>query len=136
MMKKFFTIMVIAILAGGCEYLVVSNEFLLSQEEISLSWKNAVQIKYDQASYQIGYNDKNIEYRVYDDKIANWFTLRCSEKPETEGQTIMADVEWTGSKSTKTLVGQEFKVEKIGGDGLVWLSSSANNIGIVIKNIK
>ena len=136
MMKKFFALMVIAILAGGCEYLVVSNEFLLSQEEISLSWKNAVQIKYDQASYQIGYNDKNIEYRVYDDKIANWSTLKCSEKPETEGQTIMADVEGRGSKSTKTVTGQGVKVEKIGGDGLVWLSGTTNNIGIVIKNIK
>ena len=48
----------------------------------------------------------------------------------------MADVEWTGSKSTKTFTGQEFKVEKIGGDGLVWLSGTTNNIGIVIKNIK
>lgn len=134
-MKKLIILLTVAVLAGGCEYMVVSNEFLLSQEEISLSWKNAVQIKYDQASYQIGFNDKNIEYRVYDDKIANWFSLRCSEKPTAENQSITADVEWTGSKSTKTFTGLEFKVEKISEDGLVWLSNATNSIGIVIKNI-
>ena len=135
-MKKLIILLTVAVLAGGCEYMVVSNEFLLSQEEISLSWKNAVQIKYNQVSYQMGYSDKNIEYRVYDDKIANWFTLRCSEKPTSENQSIMADVEWTGSKGTKTFTGLEFKVEKISEDGLVWLSNSTNSIGIVIKNIK
>ena len=135
-MKKLIILLTTAVLAAGCEFVVVSNEFLLSQEEISLSWKNAVQIIYDPAGYQLGYNDKNIEYRVYDDKIANWFTLKCSEKPISEGQTIMADVEWTGSKGTKTFTGLEFKVEKISEDGLVWLSNSTNSIGIVIKNIK
>ena len=106
------------------------------QEEISLSWKNAVQIKYDEAGYQIGFNDSNIEYRVYDDKIANWFIIRCSEKPEVIDQVITADVEWTGSKRTKSFTELEFTVEKVNEDGLVWLSNVSNNIGIVIKNIK
>lgn len=135
-MKRLIILLTMAVLTVGCEFLVVSNEFLLSQEEISLSWKNAVQIKYDSASYQMGYNDKNFEYRIYDDKIANWFTVRCSEKPISEGQTIMADVQWTGSKSTMTFTELEFKVEKVGEDGLVWLSNTTNSIGIVIKNIQ
>ena len=135
-MKRLIILLTMAILTVGCEFLVVSNEFLLSQEEISLSWKNAVQIKYDSASYQMGYNDKNFEYRIYDDKIANWFSVRCSEKPISEGQTIMADVQWTGSKSTMTFTEIEFKVEKVDEDGLVWLSNTTNSIGIVIKNIQ
>ena len=135
-MKRLIILLTMAVLTVGCEFLVVSNEFLLSQDEISLSWKNAVQIKYDSASYQMGYNDKNFEYRIYDDKIANWFTVRCSEKPISEGQTIMADVQWTGSKSTMTFTEFEFKVEKVGEDGLVWLSNTTNSIGIVIKNIQ
>lgn len=135
-MKRLIILLTMAVLTVGCEFLVVSNEFLLSQEEVSLSWKNAVQIKYDSASYQMGYNDKNFEYRIYDDKIANWFTIRCSEKPISEGQTIMADVQWTGSKSTMTFTELEFKVEKVGEDGLVWLSNTTNSIGIVIKNIQ
>ena len=134
-MKKFFILLVFAALAAGCEY-IVSNEFLLMQEEISLSWKNAVQIKYDEAGYQLGFNDSNIEYRVYDDKIANWFTIRCSEKPEVADQAITADVEWTGSRSTKSFTELEFTVEKVSEEGLVWLHNTSNNIGIVIKNIK
>ena len=134
-MKRFFILLIFAALAASCEY-IVSNEFLLMQEEISLSWKNAVQIKFDEAGYQIGFNDSNIEYRVYDDKIANWFIIRCSEKPEVKDQVITADVEWTGSKSTKSFTELEFTVEKVNEDGLVWLSNISNNIGIVIKNIK
>ena len=134
-MKRFFILLILAVLVTGCEY-IVSNEFLLMQEEISLSWKNAVQIKYDEAGYQICFNDRDLEYRVYDDKIANWFTIRCSEKPEVADQVITADVEWTGSRSTKSFTELEFTVEKVSEEGLVWLHNTSNNIGIVIKNIK
>lgn len=134
-MKKLLILLVLTVMATGCEY-IISNEFLLMQEEISLSWRNAVQIKYDEAGYQISFNDRDIEYRIYDDNLANWFTIRCSEKPEVVEQMITADVEWTGSRSTKSFTRLEFTVEKTSEDGLIWLYNTSNNIGIVIKNIQ
>ena len=54
---------------------------LLEGSEISLSWKGVNQVTYNSADYQLGFNDGKNEYRVYDDKLADWFTVTCSQKP-------------------------------------------------------
>ena len=84
----------------------------------------------------MAFNDRDIEYRVYDDNLTNWFTVKCSQKPMTEGETVVADVSWTGEKSIKSFTGKTFKVAKTDEQGHVWLQNSSDKIGIIIKNIK
>lgn len=109
---------------------------LLEGSEISLSWKGVNQVTYNSADYQLGFNDGKNEYRVYDDKLADWFTVTCSQKPVSEGETIIADVSWTGSKGTKSFTEVEFSVEKTDERGYIWLWSNSKKIGIIIKNIQ
>ena len=71
------------------------NEILLQKDDISLTWKGDVQISYSPSTCQLGYNESRNEYRVYDDKLANWFVLKCSEAPSEPGQIISSDVSWT-----------------------------------------
>lgn len=134
-MKKVFYIILSAILLCGCG---PENEeiIILERSEISLVWKGTIQVSFDQKNGQLAYNDKTDEYRVYDDKLANWFTLRCSEKPTTEGQILNADVSWTGNKSPMSYEGLSFIVKKVSDTGLIWLWNADNRIGIIIKNIQ
>ena len=105
-------------------------------DSISLTWKGTLQVDYYPQTFQLGYNCSTNEYRVYDDRLAYWFTVRCSEKPVEEGQQLTADISWTGKSKTMSLKGIQVKVEKIDEEsGLVWLWNQSEKISIVIKNI-
>lgn len=119
----------------GCTY-YGSFESPARQENISLTWRNTLQVDYYPQTFQIGYNDRTNEYRVYDDRLAHWFMVRCSEKPVEEGQELTADISWTGKSKTLSLNEVKITVEKMDDEsGLVWLWSQSERISIVIKNI-
>lgn len=134
-MMKRIIIFAILVLAASCQP-APEQDTLLSQSEISLTWKGVTQLTYSGKDCQMAFNDRDIEYRVYDDNLTNWFIVRCSQKPMAEGETIVADVSWTGEKSIKSFTGKTFTVVKTDEQGLVWLKNSSDKIGIIIKNIK
>ena len=121
-------------LLSGC---LSSNEFmeaLLDCQDISLTWKGQVQVSYDPDSFQLGHNNSRHEYRVYDDRLAYWFIVSCSEQPTHEGQTVKADVSWTGINRTHESKGCTLIVKKVDSSGKIWLWNQEESIGIVVKN--
>lgn len=134
MIKRLIYIMVLMTAMTAC----VNNQIdqiLLVRDDISLTVKGETMMSFDENTCQLGYNSARNEYRVYDEKLANWYILRCSVKPTSEGQKITADLEYTTDKDIKTFKGIEFSVEKTSSEGLVWLWNKDRNIGIVIKNL-
>lgn len=131
MIKRFIYTAAALLVASACQYNV--EEVLLSRSDISLSVKGELQMSFDENTCQLGYNTGRNEFRVYDEKLANWFILRCSAKPTSEGQTITADLEYTTADDVKTLTGLEFKVEDTNSDGLIWLWNRDKKIGVVVK---
>ena len=133
MMKSKIIIMAVLLAMTGCTY-YGSFGGSVRQENISLTWRNTLQVDYYPQTFQIGYNDSTNEYRVYDDRLAYWFMVRCSEKPVEEGQELTADISWTGKSKTMTLKEVKVTVEKMDDEsGLVWLWSQSERISIVIK---
>lgn len=122
---------VLLIVLTGCTYLGPS--WNATQQDVSLTWKGEQQVLYEPSTYQLGYNSSRNEYRVYDDRLAYWFTVRCSEHPLEEGQDITADVSWTGKSKTMKFNGISMTVKKIDDNGKIWLWGSKERIGIVIK---
>lgn len=134
-MKRFIIIFILAVLSSGCS--PEGKEFVfMESSDISLSWKGSVQVLFNEQTCQLAYNDKRHEYRVYDDRLGDWFTLSCSQKPVAEGETIVADVSWTGDRTPKSYKGLEFTVRRVNEDGLIWLWNERNRIGIIIKDIQ
>lgn len=134
MAKRIIYIMAIMLAATAC----IDNtldQVLLVREDISLSIREQVLMSFDENTCQLGYNSARNEYRVYDENLANWYILRCSAQPTSEGQTVKADLEYTTEKDVKSLTNLEFSVEKTSSDGLVWLWNKERKIGIVIKNL-
>ena len=108
---------------------------LLSDDVISIRWKGSTVIEYNPKSFQQGYNDTSHEYRIFKDDLSAWFTLGCSEKPVSEGQSITADLQWkTGSQPLKSFKGLKMVTKKADDSGLIWLWNDTNSIGIIIKN--
>lgn len=133
-MKRIIILLSVVLAVSGC-YLADTLNFINTPAEISLTWRGEPQVTYESQSYQMGFNDHKNEYRIYEDRLANWFTIRCSEKPVEDEQILTADVTWTGRRSTKTFEGISFTVKKTDENGYVWLWNDSDKIGIIIKHI-
>ena len=134
MVKKILHTVAATLALSACQPQNI-DEVLLSRSDISLTMKGELQMAFDENVCQLGYNTGRNEFRVYDEKLANYFILRCSAKPTSEGQVIKATLEYTTSGNTKTLSDLEFTVEKTSSDDLIWLWNRDKQIGIVVKSL-
>lgn len=108
---------------------------LLMDEVISIKWKGSTVIEYNSESFQLGYNDASHEYRIFKDDLSSWFTVRCSDKPVAEGQTITASILWkAGSESLKSFSNQKMVIKQVDDSGRIWLWNDTNSIGIILQN--
>lgn len=136
-MRRFgylICLLLMAVSAGSCVKYDI-DEILLEREDLSLTWKGEDQVDYDPLTWQAGCNVRKGEYRVHDDSMANYFAVKCSERPVMEGQDITADVVWTMKTTIKRYEGIRMTVRKLAPDGRIWLWSRSQQIGVVIKEI-
>lgn len=131
-MKKSLVLLAILLCVCGCNRFD-PEEILLPREDISLTVKGEVMLKYDPMTFQLGYNEEMNEFRVFDDNIGNWFMLTCKERPSSVGDVVSADLRWTTPNSTKTRRGLRFSVEKTDAQGKIWLWCKEDAIGVVVK---
>lgn len=134
-LSRITVLLLVMAMAAGCVKIDI-DEILISREDLSLTWKGEDQMDYDPLTWQAGSNVGRSEYRVHDDSMANYFVVRCSERPVTEGQYITADVEWTMKSAIKRYEGIKFSVMKLAPDGRIWLWSRTQQIGIVMKEME
>lgn len=133
-MRYHIIILAFTLLLAGCTSKNELVEALLECQDISITWKGAVQVAYDPDTFQLGYSSASHEYRIYDDRLAYWFIVKCSERPTSEGQTIKADVSWTGINKTYEYKALQLTVQKADNTGLIWLWNQTESLGIIIKN--
>lgn len=133
--RMFVLVAAVSAMLCGCVRYDM-DEILLEREDLSLTWKGEDQIVFDPLTWQVSSNIRNCEYRVNDDNMANYFIVRCSERPVTEGQDVTADVEWTLATNIKRYEGIRFTVRKTGPDGLVWMWNKSQKIGVVIQELE
>lgn len=124
----------VAILCGlsSCQNFDVGI-VLLVRNDVSLTVRGEEQFVYDPLTCQLGYNMEDCEFRVYDDRLGDWFVLRCNVPPDTEGMKVRADIEFTTNDSTVSYDGLEFVVKKTDVSGHVWLWNESRKIGVVIS---
>ncbi len=133
-MKKALLILASLLTLASCRQYNF-EEILLPREDVSLTVKGKVQFSYSPETCQMSHNETDNIYRVFDDKLSNWFTVECRQKPVEEGQELTADISWTASSSTKSMKNLRFRIEKMGGSGRIWMWCEEKSIGIVIKNL-
>ena len=132
-MKKLLTFMVL-LAAVACNPYDI-DEVLLQRNEISMTIKGEEQFSYDPLTCQMSHNSTTHEYRITDDRLADWLIVKCNDRPTHKDQELIVEVIWTASSSTKALKGLTFRVEKIDETGTVWMWCRKKSIGIVIKNL-
>ena len=132
-MQRLIRILAMAAILTGCCHDI--DEILLEREDISFTLKGKDMFRYDPLTCQLSHSHEENIYRMHDDRMSEWVTVQCSERPDTEGQEITAEIRWTASSSIRSEDGLKFSVQKTSADGRVWLWNKSKKIGIVIKNL-
>ena len=132
-MKKALFILLVGVMSAGCVKYDV-EEILLVRSDISLTMKGNDIYSFNPDKAQIGYNSELNEYRMFDEDFQNWVSMIWSEKPVSEGQVILINLEWDTRESARKKTGLEFEVRKTEGSGMVWLWNSSDKIGLAIKD--
>lgn len=132
-MKKALFILLVGVMSAGCVKYDV-EEILLVRSDISLTLKGNDIYSFNPDKAQIGYNSELNEYRMFDEDFQNWVSMIWSEKPVSEGQVILINLEWDTRESARKKTGLEFEVRKTDGSGMVWLWNSSDKIGLAIKD--
>ena len=108
-------------------------EKLQENSDIGLMVKGSYAVRYDEANFQMGFNEDRKEFWVTDDNMADYFILAFDEMPSEEGQTVTASIEYTTSDDIRSKVGIEFRVTKTDlAEGKIWLWNAGGKIGAVI----
>lgn len=132
-MRRIIYIAAAVLIVSACRYDI--DEILLSRDDISLTIKGELQMSFNENTCQLGYNTGRNEFRVYDEKLSDWFIVRCSAKPTSEGQEVTAELKYTTNTDIKTMKGLKMEVQKLSSDGLVWLWEKDKKIGIIVKSL-
>lgn len=133
-MRKLLMIMAAILALSGCKTYDV-DEILMVRSDVSLTHKGILQFSYDPLTCQMAHSPTNDEFRVFDDELANWFTVKCDDKPTEVGQTLTATVSWTTATDTKKESDLEFQVHRIDKTGKIWMWNDSKDIGVVIQEL-
>lgn len=107
-----------------------------STEEMNLSVKGKVIAEYDPYSWQIGYSPSLCEFKVCNDSMSEYYTLRCNRLPSGTGDVLTCDIEWTTYSDIKNKKKLEFKVVKEDlSTGTFWLWCSSARIGAAVRKL-
>ena len=133
-MRKYLYIIALVILCSGCNKKRVEMDLdMYNSDQVCLMVKGKRVFTFDEGNGQLGYNRTLKQFRAGNDDMTSFFVLNCKDTPRTQGQELRADLQWTSGNSVKASNGITFKVEKINDTGLVWLWSSADKTGAVVK---
>ena len=133
MRKYLFIIALVLLVTTGCRKKVEMDLDMYNSDQISLMVKGKKVFTYSEGDGQLGFNRTLRQFRAGNDDMTSFFVLTCDELPRVEGQEIRAEIKWTSGSSVKTSSSLTLKVEKYEDTGLVWLWSSADKTGAVVK---
>ena len=111
-------------------------EKLQENSDIGLMVKGSYAVRYDEANFQMGFNEDRKEFWVTDDNMADYFVLRCGKMPEPGG-TLTADVVYTTRDDVKSRSGLEFEVQDYDSDsGKIKLWNQSYRIGVIVMILR
>ena len=135
--QAFFTILSIAVLLlSGCRRDEPVDDDFLAGNDIELKVGASVIHRYDPRTWQLSFNKDRLVYRVFDDKMSEYYQLTCSQLPLEKDQKLKGSVTWTTPRSTTTKKDLEFTVVKTDSQGTIWLWNGKEKIGISVRTIR
>lgn len=117
----------------GCTKEYKPDDTFMENDDIVLKIKGTELLKYDPMTFQLGYSPEKRQFRVSNDRMSEYYIVTCSSIPEKTDQKIKCSLKYAASSASGSKSDISFVVKKMDGNGVVWLWSSKDNIGVTVK---
>ena len=121
------------LLTAACSNSVEMDPAFIQNSDIRLSVDEKLLFTCDPLTWQMGYNASRKEFRAYKDDLTSYYILTCKKLPGNVGERVTGDLEWSVDGVSRRRGEVRFTVKQRFDDGRIWLWSSSDNIGIVVR---
>ena len=94
--------------------------------------KGATVFSFEETSCQESYRPSQKLYRAGTDTMSDFFSVKMSAVPSSEGQKLTCTLSWTGVSKETVQDRLSFSVQEIRGD-LIWLWCSRQQIAVAVR---
>jgi len=132
-MGRICAAMLLLGLAAACNRAAEPDEAFLASEDLCLIERGHLIRRYDPLTCQIGFSRSDVEFRVHNDRMSDFYILTLERLPSSEGEEIVGTVMWSGSSGITRRSDLTFKVEKLSSDGKVWLWNAGKQVAVSVR---
>lgn len=132
---KYTAALALAVTASSCQKNQPDEEFLES-DNLCLIVEGRTVHRYDPLTWQLGFSEVTREFRVHNDSMSDYYILICKETPVRQGQTIHADIIWSGSSTINSKRNLTFEIRKTDSRGRIWLWSKRSRIAVSVMSLR
>ena len=130
---EILSVLLLAALLQGCSHTAEPDEAFLASNDLCLIEKGHSIHVYDPIGCQLGFSRTKKEFRVHDDKMSDYYVLTLNKIPVSAGDKVKGTLRWSGPSGVTTRQDVVFTVEKMDGEGRVWLWNSGKQIAVSVR---
>lgn len=132
-MKRLLIIISAAMMLAACHKDSGFDKAQIADPTPRLCVKKKEAFRYDGLKCQMSFNKSLRQFRAGTDTMSDYFIVKMSAVPQSAGQIITADLEWTTPTGVNSQSGVSFEVVQVDSGNNAWLWSSRQDLSVVIK---
>ncbi len=140
-MKRLFSISAVILTAltlSSCNPDFNEADFVSTISGVCLMVDGKTVMEYDSNVHQLAWREKDLQFRMMDDSVNDYFVVTLSNIPTEMGEVISAEVQYTTNDSVRTVSGS-FNASKISNNSsgaYYWLWDSSDKVAAVIQILR
>ncbi len=134
---KISAIAIVAAMSVSCEKHFNEADFVTTLSSVCLIVNGSPFMEYDQYSHQLAWNAGEMQFRMMDDYVNDYFVVNLSTMPSVMGEVVTAEIIYTTNDSIKNFSGN-FNASKISYNStgtMIWLWNENNRLGAIIQTM-
>ena len=132
-MKRLLIIIAAAMALAACHKISGFDKAQIADSTVRICVKKSEAFRYDALKCQMSFNKSLRLFRAGTDTMSDYFIIKMSAVPQSAGQIITADLEWTTPTGVNSQSGVSFEVVQVDSDNNAWLWSARQEISVVMK---
>ncbi len=134
---KISAVLLIATILSSCEKNFNEADFVTTLSSVCLIVNGSPYMEYDQYYHQLAWRGIDLQFRMTDDYVNDYFVVNLSKMPTEMGEVITAEIIYTTNNSVKDFTGSfnASKISTTNSGTMIWLWNESNRLGAIIQTL-
>ncbi len=113
-------------------------DFVTTITDVCLMVDGKTVMEYDNSIHQLAWSERDLQFRMMDDSVNNYFVVNLSKVPSEMGEQIQAEVLYTTNNSVRTVSGtfNASKISSTSSSTTIWLWNESADVAAVIQILR